>query len=184
MIRKATEKDLNEVEAIYNEVLDFEAANGSYTNWKKGLYPTRADGAKALADGTLYVGEDETGYLYGCVILNHIQPKEYDAIPWKVEAQGSEVLVIHTLCIRPDCNGRGHGKEFVLFVEAYARGLKCKTVRLDTYEGNKPAIQLYSRMGYELRGTSLFHFQNVIWETLVCMDKEITESGSTMRKIT
>ncbi|MDD4842795.1 MAG: GNAT family N-acetyltransferase [Anaerotignum sp.] len=173
MIRKALKKDLNEVEAIYNEVLNYEAAQVSYTNWQKGLYPTRADGEKALAEGTLFVGEDENGRLYGCVILNHIQPKEYDNISWKISAQSNEVLVIHTLCIKPNCKGRGYGKEFVAFSEEYARQLKCKAIRLDTYEGNLPAIQLYSRLGFALVGKCLFHFQNVIWETLVCMEKEV-----------
>lgn len=173
MIRKAMHKDIDQVEAIFNEVLDYEAGNVSYTNWQKGIYPTRVDGEKALTEGTLFVGENEKGRLYGCVILNHVQPKEYGVIPWRVQAKGNEVLVIHTLCIRPDCNGRGYGKEFVAFSQDYARGLGCKTIRLDTYEGNTPAIYLYSRMGYHLAGTSLFHFQNVIWETLVCMEKEV-----------
>jgi ribosomal protein S18 acetylase RimI-like enzyme len=173
LIRKALEKDLKEVETIYNEVLDYEAAQVSYTNWQKGLYPTRADGEKALAEGTLFVGEDETGRLYGCVILNHIQPKEYDSISWEISAQANEVLVIHTLCIKPNCNGRGYGKEFVAFSEEHARQLKCKTIRLDTYEGNLPAIGLYSHLGFQLVGKCLFHFQNVIWETLVCMEKEV-----------
>lgn len=173
LIRKATCRDIDQIEAIYNEVLDYEASTVSYTNWKKGLYPTRADGEKALKAGTLFVGEDKTGHLYGCVVLNHIQPKEYGVIPWKVQANGDGVLVIHTLCIRPNCSGRGYGKKFVDFSEKHARELNCKTIRLDTYEGNSPAIGLYSRLGYHLAGTSLFHFQNVIWETLVCMEKEV-----------
>lgn len=173
MIRKATDRDMDQVEAIYEEILDYEEANVSYTNWQKGLYPTKADGKKALIEGTLFVGENEKGRIYGCVILNHIQPKEYGVIPWRVQAMRDEVLVIHTLCIRPDCGGRGYGKEFVAFSEDYARKSNCKTIRLDTYEGNKPAIYLYSRMGYHLAGTSLFHFQDVIWETLVCMEKEV-----------
>lgn len=173
MIRKAQQKDLHEVEAIYDDVLAHEAANGSYTNWQKGLYPTRADAEKAFSEGTLFVGEDETGRLYGCVILNHLQPKEYANISWRILAEGDEVLVIHTLCIRTDCSGRGYGKAFVEFSQEYARKLKCKTIRLDTYEGNLPAVQLYSYLGYGLVGTCLFHFQNVIWETLVCMDKDL-----------
>lgn len=173
MIRKALERDLNEVETIYNEILDYEGENGSYTNWQKGLYPTRSDGEKALAAGTLFVGEDESGKLYGCVILNHSQPKEYENIFWEIPGEAQEVLVIHTLCIRPDYYGSGYGKEFVAFSQEYAQRLNCKTIRLDTYEGNSPAIHLYSQLGFRLSGKCLFHFQNVIWETLVCMEKGI-----------
>ena len=41
-IRKATAADLDGVEAIYNAVLDHQAATVNYTNWEKGSYPTRA----------------------------------------------------------------------------------------------------------------------------------------------
>ncbi|WP_304509007.1 GNAT family N-acetyltransferase [Anaerotignum sp.] len=175
MIRKALGRDLNEVAAIYDEVLDYEAASVSYTNWQKGLYPTRADGEKALAEDTLFVGEDKDGRLFGCVILNHIQPKEYENISWEIPGEVHEVLVIHTLCIRPDCYGKGFGREFVAFTEKYAQHLKCKTIRLDTYEGNSPAIGLYSKLGFRLSGKCLFHFQNVIWENLVCMEKRVID---------
>lgn len=171
MIRKAVVKDLDEVEAIYHEVLDFEAKNGSYTNWQKGLYPTKMDAEKALREGTLFVGQDETGRIYGSVVLNHIQPKEYANIPWGIPAEDDDVLVIHTLCISPNSSGKGYGKEFVAFAEEYACKRRCKVMRLDTYEGNQPAIGLYSHLGYKLAGKCLFHFQNVIWENLVCMEK-------------
>lgn len=173
MIRLATAQDLDQVEEIYNEVLAHEAATVSYTRWVKGLYPTREVAQKALAEGTFYVGEDENGYIYGSVNLNHIQPVEYEEIPWRVEATGAEVLVIHTLAIRPSCAGKGYGREFVEFTEKLARELGCKTVRLDTNENNRPAESLYTKLGYQLMGRTLFFFQQVMWETLICMDKEV-----------
>ncbi len=173
MIRKAEEKDLLGVETIYNQVLDHEAASVSYTNWKKGLYPTKADAKRAWSQGTLFVGEED-GELFGSIILNHIQPKEYSNISWEIPAEGNAVLVIHTLCIRPNCSKKGYGRAFVAFAEEYARSLQCSVIRLDTYEGNQLAIQLYSKLGYTLAGKCLFHFQEVIWETLVCMEKDMT----------
>ena len=41
MIRLATIHDVDEAEMIYNEVLDYEAVHGTFTNWVKGKYPTR-----------------------------------------------------------------------------------------------------------------------------------------------
>lgn len=173
MIRLANIQDITEVERIFHEILDKEAATISYTNWVKGKYPTKADAQKALDAGTLYVGEDEAGRLYGSVILNHIQPAEYAKIPWSIDGEGEEVLVIHTLCIRPDCARKGYGKEFVAFSEELAREKGCKAIRIDTYEGNTPAAKLYQSLGYRLAGSTLFHFQNVIWETLICLEKKI-----------
>ena len=173
MIRKATQKDLSQVAEIYEELLDHEAATVSYTNWQKGLYPTEEYAAQALEQDTLFVGEDENCRLYGCVILNQIQPAEYANIHWNYSARPEEVMVIHTLCIRPSCAGRGYGKQFVAFSEDYARQHGWSVIRIDTYEGNLPALSFYPPLGYQYAGTTRFHFQNVIWENLTCFDKRL-----------
>ena len=173
MIRPARESDLQEVEKIFHEILDHEAETVSYSNWIKGKYPTRAHAEKAWKEGTLYVGEDENGRLFGCANLNHIQLDEYGKIPWEYEGVGDEVFVIHMLCIRPDCARQGRGKEFIAFSEELARERGCKTVRIDTYEGNKPAESLYTSLGYRLAGKTLFFFQQVIWENLICLEKKL-----------
>jgi len=170
MLRLAKEEDLLQVEQIYDEILDLETETISYTNWKKGLYPTINHAREALEAGTLFVGE-ENGVLYGSVILNCIQPKEYDDINWTTSAKPEEVIVIHTLCIKPGESGKGRGKLMVGFCEEYARSQKSKVIRLDTYEGNKPASDLYTKLGYTYVGSTLFHFQEVIWEKLICFEK-------------
>lgn len=172
MIRIAKEGDLNQVEEIYNELLDHEAKTVSYTNWQKGLYPTLTYARTAFEQNTLFVGE-ENGILYGCVILNQIQPPEYADINWNHQVDSESVMVIHTLCIRPSWAGNGKGKEFIKFFEEYARKKDWKVIRLDTYEGNIPACQLYLSIGYSYAGTTKFHFQNVIWEKLKCFEKHI-----------
>ena len=44
IIRKAVETDIDSVEKIYEAVLDNEEQTGKgYTNWQKGLDPTRTD---------------------------------------------------------------------------------------------------------------------------------------------
>ena len=169
MIRKGTPADLDRAEEIYNEILDQQAAAVNYTNWVKGVYPTREDARRALEAGTLFVME-EGGEVVGVANLNHIQPPEYAKLSWSVPARGEEVLVIHTLCIRPACSGRGYARAFVAFAAEHGRSLGCKAIRLDTYEGNLPAISLYSALGFRDAGSALFHFENAIWETLRCFE--------------
>ena len=173
MIRPATAVDLDAVAAIYDELLDHEAATVSYTNWKKGSYPTRATAQRALEAGTLFVGEGRDGSLYGCVNLNHIQPVEYADLNWTIPAKGNEVLVIHTLCVPPSRAGHGHGKEFVAFAEQHGRSLGCKVTRLDTYEGNLPARAMYPKLGYSYVGETEFFFEGFIREILICFEKAL-----------
>ena len=174
MIRKAAASDLDACEEIYNEHLDHEAATVSYTNWRKGLYPTRATAEKALAAGTLYVEEDEDGVISACANLNHIQPAEYANIPWSIPAQEHEVLVIHTLVVRPGRAGGGRGRRFVAFAEQLARSQGCTVIRLDTYEGNEPAKAFYPKLGYRYAGATEFFFEGFIRENLVCFEKGLT----------
>jgi len=171
-IRKGTAADLDACERIYTEHLDYEAAHISYTNWAKGLYPTRTTAEKALAAGTLYVYE-EGGNVVGCANLNHTQPKEYANIPWTIPAEGAEVLVIHTLVFLPTHTGGGRGRNFVAFAEELGRSQGSRVIRLDTYEGNEPAKAFYPRLGYSYAGVTEFFFENFIWENLFCYEKAL-----------
>lgn len=172
MIRVAAAYDILEIENIYNEILDYEEKTISYTNWQKGLYPTVDYARSAIESSTMFVGENEKG-IYGCVVLNSIQPKEYGNILWNIKAEPSEIMVIHTLCIRPSESRKGKGKIMMDFIEKYAKEKGYKAIRLDTYEGNIPAGTLYPKLGYHYVGTTKFHFQNVIWENLKCFEKSL-----------
>ncbi|MDD4377206.1 MAG: GNAT family N-acetyltransferase [Eubacteriales bacterium] len=171
-IRKANFEDTIRAEEIYNEILDNEAKTVSYTNWKKGLYPTIKTARRAVEEGTFFVGE-ENGIIVGCVNLNSIQPNEYKNISWNFEAEDDKVLVIHTLCIPPSQSGKGYGKEFVKFAEEYGEKIGCTVIRLDTYEGNLPAINFYPRLGYTYAGVTEFFFEGFIRENLKCFDKKL-----------
>ena len=170
MIRLATPADLSQAAEIYEEILDQEQQGPVYTNWQRGKYPTIDTARQAQEAGTLYVGEED-GVLWGVVNLNGLQLPEYDAIPWSIPAARDEVGVIHTLCIRPSCHGRGYARQMVAFCEEEARRQGKRVMRLDTYEGNAPANAMYPRLGYRLAGGTEFFFQGFIHEVLNCYEK-------------
>ena len=160
VIREAGAADIGAVEQLYNDVLEKQERETNYTNWQRGLYPTRADAERAQQAGTLYVAEANgpempPRTIAGAVILNHDQPEEYGNLKWSVEAEGEEVLVAHTLCISPHFRNTGLGRKFVVFAEELAKSQGCRTVRFDTYEGNTPATALYTKLGYTIVDNSL-----------------------------
>ena len=165
MVRKATKTDIDAVAESYRELLEYEEKNGSNTNWVKDLYPTRTIAEEAERESTLYVIE-ESGKICGSVILNHFQPEGYKKMDWSIEAEGDEVLVIHTLCIPPSMAGMGYGRKIMEFAFNMAKELECKTIRLDTFAGNVPAASFYKRLGYRLVGETVFMLQGVIEEEL------------------
>ena len=173
MIRLATADDLAAVVAIYNEILDREASlDAPCTNWQRGVYPTEVHARRALDAGQLYIaleGKD----ICGCFILNREQLPEYARIPWQTPAAPEEVAVIHTLCVSPRWSGRGMAREMVAFCEEESRRMGAKVIRLDTYEGNRPANAMYPKLGYTYVGNTLFLFQGLIREVLNCYEKRL-----------
>ena len=172
MIRLATPADLPQAADIYEEILLQDEQGPVYTNWQRGKYPTIDTARQALEAGTFYVGEED-GILWGVVNLNSIQLPEYDAIPWSIPAQPSEVGVIHTLVIRPSWSGRGKAREMVAFCEEEARRQGRKVIRLDTWEGNLPANRMYPTLGYRYAGQAEFFFMGFVRENLNCYEKAL-----------
>lgn len=173
VIRKALREDIERIEEIYEEFLDYEAEHGTVTNWIKGVYPTEKNALAGLENDTLFVGELDVKVI-GSYILNHIQPDEYSKIDWKFSIDRPEdVIVIHTLCLDVKCQGLGLGKKFVNFALEYGRKIGCKVMRLDTYEFNEPAAKMYDKMGFRYAGKEKFFFENAILENLICFEYEL-----------
>lgn len=51
MLRQATDADLNQVEEGYQKHFLHEKEHGAFTVFQEGVYPTRADAAKACQSG-------------------------------------------------------------------------------------------------------------------------------------
>ena len=173
MIRKANAADLPGIGEIYEAIFDQEAQGPVYTNWLRGTYPTVDSARQVLEAGTLYVGEEEDGTLWGVVNLNGVQLPEYGKIPWTIPAEQEEVGVIHTLCIHPAQSGKGLAKRMVAFCEETARAQGKTVIRLDTWEGNAPTNHLYPSIGYGFAGSTEFFFQGYIHEILNCYEKKL-----------
>lgn len=153
MIRKATSADIDRVEQIYADILTYEQEYGAYTVWKAGVYPTRDTAEQGLAAGALYVW-DQDGDISASMIADHNQPAEYAAIPWRVTAPPEEVLVIHLLCVAPSRFGQGLGKRMVHFAAEEGRRRGCQALRLDTGKQNRPAVTLYTSLGFTPAGSA------------------------------
>ena len=101
---------------------DHEDATGlHYTGWKRGAYPTADTARNIFNAGTLYVGVDEDGAIWGSMNLNGVQLPEYKNGGWSIPAEDDQVAVIHTLTIHPDRAGQGLARQMVAFAEDTAR---------------------------------------------------------------
>ena len=172
MIRKATWDDLDAVEQLYDEMHDAKAAGLIITNWKRGIYPSRATAEAALGRDDLFVME-ENGRIIGSGIINQTQLGIYAGAAWKYEVPDEWVCVLHTLMISPAEQRKGHAREFLRFYEEYALEHGCNELRIDTSEINTPARAMYRKHGFEEVGIATSELNGIPGVTLVMLEKHL-----------
>ncbi len=172
LIRKASDKDLEAIEKIYDEIHDAEESGKQVTGWIRNVYPVRKTAEEALRRGDLYVLE-EMGIVLGAAIINNTQVAVYAKGEWQYPAQDKEVCVLHTLVISPAASGKGYGREFVKFYESYAKETGCTELRMDTNEKNMTARALYNKLGYKEIGDFPTVFNGIPDVRLVLLEKHL-----------
>ena len=174
MIRKANcENDIKKAAEIYEKIQKLELEGVYHTGWKLGIYPTYKTADTAYSADELYVFEDENGNIAASAIINHKCPDSYKEGKWNTEADGKEILVLHTLSVDPDVKGKGIGKQFVAFYEDMARKLFCKTLRMDTNKTNSAARALYKKLGFAEVGIVPCEFNGLEGVNLVLLEKTL-----------
>lgn len=152
IIEPGTFADIDELEKLYDELNDYLAATINHPGWIKGIYPIREDAVAGVNDNTLYVARTD-GRIAGSVILNHQPEKAYENVSWKMELDYSRIFVIHTFVVHPSCLKKGVGRALMDYSLELAQSSGIKSVRLDVYEKNLPAISLYEKCGFEYTDT-------------------------------
>ena len=172
MIRKATESDILGVSALYDDIHTEEENGRAVIGWERGVYPTENTARKALADGELFVDEED-GKIIGAAIINQRQVDVYAGAPWSFAVSDDEVMVLHTLVISPKAGGRGYGRRFVQFYEDYALSHGCRYLRMDTNERNSRARAMYAKLGYKEIGIVPTVFNGIPGVGLVLLEKTL-----------
>ncbi len=146
-IRLGMKKDINEIEQLYNDINDHLASTNNYPGWLKGVYPVRENAESGIEKQCLYVAE-YNNRIVGSIILLNEPEQAYLPVQWMQNLDYKEVSVIHTFLVHPEYQGKGIAREMLNFAEAVGREMNIKSLRLDVYENNLPAISLYEKSGF------------------------------------
>lgn len=161
-IRVAGSEDFIRVRDFYHSLID-EMKDAQYKpGWEKDVYPAPEFLQKSIRSGELYIAQVD-GHTAACMVVNHEYNDGYQDIPWSVDAEASELLVIHALGVHPLFSGKGLAKQMVQKVIDLARESNMKTIRLDVLNGNIPAEQTYTKMGFSYRGTIKMFYEDTGW---------------------
>ncbi len=176
-VRKAEERDLDQIARIYDAIHDEEEAGRAVIGWDRKIYPTLETAQAALQRGDLYVLE-QNGVIAGAAVINQIQVDSYRDGNWNYEAEPGRVMVLHTLVIDPQLGGHGLGREFVSFYESYALSMGCPYLRMDTNERNHRARAMYRSLGYREAGIVPCVFNGIRGVGLVLLEKYLDGPGT------
>jgi ribosomal protein S18 acetylase RimI-like enzyme len=148
-IRPADFNDLNLLTDITRRCIGH--LNKQGINQWDDIYPSRKDFHDDIVAQSLYsiTNEDK---LCGCICINQIEYPGYEKANW----QGSDFFVIHKIIIDPQKEGQGLGKFAMLHAEMIARANQKDSIRLDCFKENERANRFYQKLGYVIKGETLF----------------------------
>lgn len=148
-IRLANVNDLNLLMAITRRCIENLDRQGIY-QWDE-IYPSRKDFNNDILEQSLYV-VTSADRIFGCICINQVEYPGYENANWL----GSRFFVIHKIIIDPQNENQGFGKFAMDYAENVARSKKKDSIRLDCFKENLRANQFYQRLGYVIRGETLF----------------------------
>ncbi|UBD71683.1 GNAT family N-acetyltransferase [Bacteroides sp. BFG-257] len=159
VIESGTTADIDELEKLYDDLNDYLSATTNYPGWIKGIYPIREDAVAGIKNNTLFVVRHD-GKIAGSIILDHHPDEAYNNVRWKIEADYSRIFVIRTFVVHPSFLKMGIGRALMNYSFELAQQSGIKSIRLDVYENNLPAISLYEKCGFEYIHTVDLGFGN------------------------
>ena len=145
--RQGTIDDLNNICKLITAAISTMEEKGIH-QWD-AIYPTKADFANDIINGTLYT-VTEGAQLIAIYTINTEYNPEYLNAKWTYN--GEMACIIHRLCVSPEVQNRGIGKIVLNHIENQLQNMGFESVRLDVFSENPYAIRLYEKCGYVKRG--------------------------------
>ena len=152
IIEPGSLNDVDELEQLYDELNDYLSATVNYPGWIKGIYPIRENALNGVKNNTLFVLRHD-GRIAGSVVLDHQPEEAYEGVKWQTEVGYDKIFVIRTFVVHPAFMHTGVGRALMRFSIEQAALCGIKSIRLDVYERNLPAISLYEKCGFHYMDT-------------------------------
>lgn len=161
-IRAAGKEDDIPVRDFYYGLIDAMRDAEYKPGWEKDVYPSQEFLMKSIENHELYIGKTEERII-AAMVVNHEYNDGYKTVRWSVDAEDSELFVIHALGVHPGYAGKGIAKQLVRKAIELARENGIRTIRLDVLGGNIPAERVYTGMGFVYRDTLKMFYEDTGW---------------------
>lgn len=146
-IRPAVKTDTDALLALFAEARGTIAALG-IDQWQNG-YPDRSVVEEDIDRGLSYAVTDSTGALIATFVLVDREPT-YDRITdgqW-LTGDTRAYIAMHRVAVSVACRGTGIPDHIVRFAAEHAMAAGCRSVRIDTHEGNAVMRRMLEKRGF------------------------------------
>lgn len=152
-IRRAEEKDIEQVSHLLSEVLEIHAKIRPDIFISGTTKYSHDELRKIFQDDNrpVFVAVDERDQVLGYAFC------QLERQPFSTNMRDFRTLYIDDLCVDQKARGKGTGKALYQFVCDFARKKGCYDVTLNVWEGNDNARAFYDRMGLKVKETTLEH---------------------------
>lgn len=169
-IEKANLTQLDKITALYQGCSKVMVTQG-FDNWGDA-YPPVSLIQEGIVSGTSFCLLDEDTLL-GVIVLDEIQPVQYQEVEWKYSATVS--LVVHRLAIAVEAQRKGYAKKMMEFAELYAQKNNYSVIRLDAYSINEGVLKFYRGLGYQCTKETI-SLGDEYKHPFVCFEKRVLTS--------
>lgn len=158
--RLATEADLAALCQFYQDICAHQKDDQFGADWHWGIYPSEKDIAEAIAQKRAVVGT-KNGKIASAGILTVGNDPLYSKFAWPTPAEDDEIAVLHLYGVHPSFRRQGLSSVLLTFIKDYAKKLGCKSIRLDSMDGNVPARRLYEKNGWRFVSQETVYYDDI-----------------------
>jgi len=115
--------------------------DGALERSRKAYDNLLPQGVKTENNYLFHIRVHETGKKVGVLWLKHEAPRPHG--------------FIYDIRLDEAQRGKGYGKQSMLALEEFAKGLKLETIGLHVFTHNTNAMNLYKRLGYEVTSQNM-----------------------------
>ncbi len=157
-IRKALPSEIKKVISFYCDIIDEIDKYPFNFLWQKNVHPSDEFIIESIKAGRMYIALDKDTIL-SAMVLNNIPCDGYERAAWSCRADDSEIMIVHTLCVRADRVHTGLGSKMVQHAIDVSKANGMRAVHLDVLDGNTPAWKLYTSKGFKYIDSIMLYYE-------------------------
>lgn len=146
-IKKATQEQVPAIFSFIQAAISKMNSQGIY-QWDD-IYPTQDDFLLDAEKNHLYIVEIDQKAV-ACFSLNKNCDEEYKNGAWAYT--GEDYVVIHRLCVNPQFQNQGIGRQVCNMIENMVKDGGIKAIKLDCFTQNPYSLKLYESLGFKTVG--------------------------------